>query len=797
MNTATRYSRMVLTAGLGVALAAVTGACLDHQSVSCGQSACLAGYTCERIGDMDMCIPAGTPLGVCGNGLAEDGEQCDEGDVIAGDGCGPTCQLERCGNAIVDPGEECDCGEGVASTEEICRNLPNSNAGGHCKLDCTMHCGDGLVAANETCDRNAVALHCTDFGFDLGQLQCNDTCTGQVFDDCRHLNWNLVTPPSVTDLRGMWGTGPDDIFVVGNDNFIAHYNGSEWVTMSVPISVDIDLYDVWGASSDDVYAVGWREFSDIAMVWTEARVFHYDGQSWTESLDLFNYKPTGVWGSGEGDVFVANGYGVSHFDGSAWTLSSYSGGRINAVWGSGPDDVYAVGDAGAIGHYTNGQWNQLAGLVTANLNSVWGSGTDDVFAVGDNGTIIHFDGNAWQLMVSPTTHALTRVWGANADHVFAVGENGESIYYNRNDGGSGDYWVSLPFADSQNIHGIWGTGPDEVTIVGDAGLMARYTGNALLPLETSVPASLYDVWGSGSNDVFAVGDGLSIIHYDGGHQFDDMQSYSPGYISITGITGFSDTNVLATGYGRMYAYNGTNWTQSSVSLADCSAIHRSTDLWAASPSEIFLVGTRTDGYEKCDPVPPGEPPDCYCTEDHFSGVSRSSILQYRDGTWSEMEFSVTDVDTYLRDIWGSASNDIFTVGDDGIIKHYDGAMWTDMQSPSLATLTGVWGSGPDDVFAVGRDSVLLHYDGSAWTTMDWTGTLLNFVAISGRDGNDVYAAGVGALGQSTLARFDGIRWYPIVDPAIADMSIRSLWVAPDGTVFVVGDAGKVVKLILR
>ena len=51
-----------------------------------------------------------------------------------------------------------------------------------------------------------------------------------------------------------------------------------------------------------------------------------------------------------------------------------------------------------------------------------------------------------------------------------------------------------------------------------------------------------------------------------------------------------------------------------------------------------------------------------------------------------------------------------------------GPTWTSARNSisSLAydstreTLYGVWGSGPKDVFAVGSNGTILHYDGRAW-----------------------------------------------------------------------------------
>src|SRR5262249_42603881 len=47
---------------------------------------------------------------VCGNGVQEVGEECDDGNAAACDGCSPSCRLERCGNGIIDCGEQCDDG---------------------------------------------------------------------------------------------------------------------------------------------------------------------------------------------------------------------------------------------------------------------------------------------------------------------------------------------------------------------------------------------------------------------------------------------------------------------------------------------------------------------------------------------------------------------------------------------------------------------------------------------------------------------------------------------------------------
>lgn len=47
---------------------------------------------------------------VCGDGVLDAGEECEDGNTLACDGCSPSCHLEACGNGVVDCHEDCDDG---------------------------------------------------------------------------------------------------------------------------------------------------------------------------------------------------------------------------------------------------------------------------------------------------------------------------------------------------------------------------------------------------------------------------------------------------------------------------------------------------------------------------------------------------------------------------------------------------------------------------------------------------------------------------------------------------------------
>jgi cysteine-rich repeat protein len=73
-----------------------------------------------------LCVPTLEEPDLCGNGVLDPGEQCDDGNDVACDSCSPNCQREFCGDGVVCALEECD----PPGVQGPCPNEP-------CTSECT------------------------------------------------------------------------------------------------------------------------------------------------------------------------------------------------------------------------------------------------------------------------------------------------------------------------------------------------------------------------------------------------------------------------------------------------------------------------------------------------------------------------------------------------------------------------------------------------------------------------------------------------------------------------------------
>ncbi len=103
----------------------------------------------------DTCL-----LEICGNGILDSGEECDDSNQVNGDNCSASCLQEVCGNGVLDYNEECDYGD----------TLNGDGCSSFCRLEV---CGNGIVDLTEQCDDGNATL----------KDGCSNIC--QLEEDCQ------------------------------------------------------------------------------------------------------------------------------------------------------------------------------------------------------------------------------------------------------------------------------------------------------------------------------------------------------------------------------------------------------------------------------------------------------------------------------------------------------------------------------------------------------------------------------------------------------------------------------------
>ena len=151
---------------------------------------------------------SGGPATVCGNGIVEQGEDCDDGNRFDDDNCSNTCQQTTCGDGLVNPqNEACDDGNRI-ETDACLNDCRHARCGdGITRTDLSPasqgaeSCDDGNQIETDACLSDCSAARCGDgiartdlSAGDLGYEACDD---GNMVDDdaCR----NDCTAPSCGD----------------------------------------------------------------------------------------------------------------------------------------------------------------------------------------------------------------------------------------------------------------------------------------------------------------------------------------------------------------------------------------------------------------------------------------------------------------------------------------------------------------------------------------------------------------------------------------------------------------------
>jgi hypothetical protein len=197
-------------------------------------------------------------------------------------------------------------------------------------------------------------------------------------------------------------------------------------------------------------------------------------------------------------------------------------------------------------------------------------------------------------------------------------------------------------------------------------------------------------------------------------------------------------------------------------------------LWGSGSQDIWLVGGTeqnidpglTPGFDGAPGPPPG-----------------GRIVHFQGKGWSDVQAPSPFA---LFAVWGSAANDIWAGGGDGIVSgsgvvlHYDGMAWSQV-SQLKDYVSAIWGSSSTDVWFAGGLSIW-HWNGTAIAPVPAPKPPDTLLTLWGFSASDAWVGGA----NGGLMHWDGSSWNPI---ATNGLYIYGLWGASPTDLWGVGNDG--------
>lgn len=463
-------------------------------------------------------------------------------------------------------------------------------------------------------------------------------------------------------------------------------------------------------------------------------------------------------------------------------------------------------------------WREVGPIATPYPRVVWANGDDDVW--GLNGpSLWHWDGS--EVTMTPTACGLDSpagLWGKDGELWAAT--RGGSVWHRDSDGG----WREQLITKDEQLSAIAGLTSDDIWVAGTRGFLAHWDGTSWSAQRMSTSAGrapdMLGLW-AGDGEVWAVGtvDSESQLSDGPGVAFrlrDHWERVLEQRGLVESVWGWHRNDVIVGGSGpqfegwapRLQRFEGAAWTEMPAPwTARISRIGgpSADDLWVFgwhSTTWHYQDGTWQQLLSQAwyDPQP-FRTDDMATTATAMWGFSGSALARFA-GTGAE---PLWEACCYVNDIGGRGPNDVWLVGERGLVMHWDGAKYTlerGIESALTDTyvypgfhLRAVWAAPDGIVWAVGSGGAVWRRDANAkWSRLGSPSSSPNLtgvwgvsdeVWITGIKGYEDYGDAIGVLWQwrdGVFKEFYGARDMPTIGGlrAIDGSAPDDIWVAGRG-----------------
>jgi len=225
------------------------------------------------------------------------------------------------------------------------------------------------------------------YAFDDGKIWMSSSGDKiAILENGNQIN-KFCLPASVAmSINRIWGTSSNDLYIVGNNGKIAHYQNGTWQQISS--GTELALTDVFGSEQGEVYATG---------------------------VNISEVKGVLLKGNSNGFSIMINSEVIDESE-----LFQKLYGILGTVWLDEHNTIYTGGSF--LFRYKNNEWNYVTSLpenfIGGNpgayyrgvISSIKGNASNDYIIAGGRNTLKHFNGVTWEQLGLPYDPQSPIVW---------------------------------------------------------------------------------------------------------------------------------------------------------------------------------------------------------------------------------------------------------------------------------------------------------------------------------------------------------------------------------------------------
>jgi len=249
----------------------------------------------------------------------------------------------------------------------------------------------------------------------------------------------IAAPMPYVNLPSLWGTGPDDVYLVGvavatdlsapAAGIAEHWDGCRWSVLDFGLGPLGPLGGVW-ATGSDVWITG--QDPGVASPPVQGFLLHKGASgAWTRLSTPDGGVYGSVWGTAANDVWFG-GPTFMHWDGTVLSTVPTPTGlppspSLTSLTGSASDDIWAVQreTPDTLYHYDGNSWTQQTSPVEGGFELVLSVAKNDVWGWGFGG-LERYDGTTWAAVTTPTDPDVLAMWANSPSDVWF----GQSLHWN-------------------------------------------------------------------------------------------------------------------------------------------------------------------------------------------------------------------------------------------------------------------------------------------------------------------------------------------------------------------------------